>query len=91
MQVIFNKFFKYCFPFPRWADSALYKINNTVMPILAGTIEFVHIEQVSALFMFDLGQVLLYECFISHLIKYNSMVWNIRIIIQEFLFTFQKE
>jgi hypothetical protein len=60
MQVIFNKFFKYCFPFPRWADSALYKINNTVMPILlAGTIEFVHIEQVSALFTFLLGQVLL--------------------------------
>jgi hypothetical protein len=31
------------------------------MPILlAGTTEFVHIEQVSALFKFRLGQVLLY-------------------------------
>jgi putative copper export protein len=31
------------------------------MPILlAGTIEFVHIEQVSALFTFSHGQVLLY-------------------------------
>jgi putative copper export protein len=31
------------------------------MPILlAGTIEIVHIEQVSALFTFRLGQVLLY-------------------------------
>jgi hypothetical protein len=50
LQVIFNKLFKYCFPFPCWADSALYKINNTVMPILlAGTVEFVHIEQVSTL------------------------------------------
>jgi hypothetical protein len=35
--------------------------NYTVMPILlAGTTEFVHIEQVSALFKFRLGQVLLY-------------------------------
>jgi hypothetical protein len=57
---MFNKFFKYCFPFPRWADSASYKINDTLMPILlAGTIEFVHIEQVFALFTFRLGQVLL--------------------------------
>jgi putative copper export protein len=32
------------------------------MPILlAGTIEIVHIEQVSALFTFRLGQVLLYK------------------------------
>jgi putative copper export protein len=32
------------------------------MPILlAGTTEFVHIEQVSALFKFRLGQVLLYN------------------------------
>jgi putative copper export protein len=32
------------------------------MPILlAGTIEFVHIEQVSALFTFHLGKVLLYK------------------------------
>jgi putative copper export protein len=32
------------------------------MPIvLAGTIEFVHIERVSALFTFRLGQVLLYN------------------------------
>jgi hypothetical protein len=38
--------------------SALYKINNIFL--LAGTIEFVHIEQVSALFTFLLGQVLLY-------------------------------
>jgi hypothetical protein len=39
----------------------IIKINNTVMPILlAGTIEFVHIEQVSALFTFRLGQGLLY-------------------------------
>jgi hypothetical protein len=53
--------FKYWFPFPRWVYSALYKINNTVMPILlAETIECVHIEQVSALFTFRLGQVLLY-------------------------------
>jgi hypothetical protein len=45
---MFNKFFKYCFPFTRWADSALYKINTTVMPILmVGTIEFVHIEPYS--------------------------------------------
>jgi hypothetical protein len=29
--------------------------------LLAGTIEFVHIEQVSALFMFRLGKVLLYR------------------------------
>jgi hypothetical protein len=28
--------------------------------LLAGTIKFVHIEQVSALFTFHLGQVLLY-------------------------------
>jgi hypothetical protein len=36
----------------------LYKINNIVMPILlAATIQFVHIEQVSALFTFRLGQV----------------------------------
>jgi hypothetical protein len=42
----------------RWADSTLYKINNTEMRILlAGTIEFVHIEQVSTLFTFCLGQV----------------------------------
>jgi hypothetical protein len=60
MQVIFNKFFKYCFPFPRCADSALYKINNTVMPILlAETIVVVHIEQVSPLFTFRLGEALL--------------------------------
>jgi hypothetical protein len=39
----------------------LYKTNNTVMPILlAETVEFVHIEQVSALFRFFHGQVLLY-------------------------------
>jgi hypothetical protein len=39
----------------------IQKKNNTVMPILlAGTIEFVHIEQVSALFKFRLGQVSLY-------------------------------
>jgi hypothetical protein len=31
------------------------------MPILVWTIEFVHIEQVSALFAFLLGQVLLYK------------------------------
>jgi hypothetical protein len=36
--------------------------NNTVMSILlAGTIEFVHTEQVSTLFTFRLGQVLLYK------------------------------
>jgi hypothetical protein len=63
MQVIFNKSFKHCFPFPRWADSTLYKINNTVMPILlAGTIEFVQNELVSALDKFyyikvDLGGI----------------------------------
>jgi hypothetical protein len=34
------------------------------MPILlAGTIEIIHIEQVSALFTFHLGQVLLYIAF----------------------------
>jgi hypothetical protein len=39
----------------------IQKKNNTVMPILlAGTTEFVHIEQVSALVKFRLGQVLLY-------------------------------
>jgi hypothetical protein len=55
MQVIFNKFFKYCFPFLRWADSALCKINNTIMLIhLDGTIEFVHIEQVSTLDKFTI-------------------------------------
>jgi hypothetical protein len=40
------------------------------MPILlAGTIEIVHIEQVSALFTFRLGQVLLYyrKCFTMYL------------------------
>jgi hypothetical protein len=36
------------------------------MPILlAGTIEIVHIEQVSALFTFRLGQVLLYYILVS--------------------------
>jgi hypothetical protein len=50
--------------FPRWADSTLYKINKILLPILfAGTIEFLHIEQVSALFTFRLGQVLLYYPF----------------------------
>jgi putative copper export protein len=35
---------------------------NTVMPILlAGTVEFVHIEQFSTLFTFRLGQDLLYH------------------------------
>jgi hypothetical protein len=39
------------------------------MPILlAGTIEIVHIEQVSALFTFRLGQVLLYIYFCLSLI-----------------------
>jgi hypothetical protein len=39
----------------------IQKKNNIVMPILlAGTTEFVHIEQVSTLFKFRLGQVLLY-------------------------------
>jgi hypothetical protein len=43
------------------------------MPILlAGTIEFVHIEQVSALFMFCLGQVLLYNYYISLIINKRS-------------------
>jgi hypothetical protein len=66
IHVIFNKFFKYCFPFPRWADSASYKINNIVMPILlAWSIEFVHIEQVSASFTFRLGQVLLYYLYMG--------------------------
>jgi hypothetical protein len=38
-----------------------FRIIENVMPILrAGTIEFVHIEQVSALFTFRLGQLLLY-------------------------------
>jgi hypothetical protein len=58
IQVIFNKYFIYYFPFQRWTDSALYKPNNTIMPILMdGTIEFLHTEQVSALFTFRLGQV----------------------------------
>jgi hypothetical protein len=36
---------------------SLYKISNTVMPIiLAGTIEFVHNEQVSTLFTFCLDK-----------------------------------
>jgi hypothetical protein len=36
------------------------------MPILmAGTIEFVHIEQVSVLFTFHLGQVLRYKVSVS--------------------------
>jgi hypothetical protein len=40
------------------------------MPILlAGTTEFVHIEQVSALFKFRLGQVSLYNFKIKNKIK----------------------
>jgi hypothetical protein len=42
--------FKYSFPFLLLADSALYKINNAVMPVLlSGTVEFVRNAQVSAL------------------------------------------
>jgi hypothetical protein len=40
-------------------------MNITVMPIMARTIEFAHIEQVSALFTFRLGQVLLYYLFMG--------------------------
>jgi hypothetical protein len=43
------------------------------MPILlAGTTEFVHIEQVSALFKFRLGQVLLYILGSKHNVKVMS-------------------
>jgi hypothetical protein len=43
------------------------------MPILlAGTIEFVHIEQVSAIFTFRLGQVLLYCKLVYHHITFQS-------------------
>jgi putative copper export protein len=44
------------------------------MPILlAGTTEFVHIEQVSALFKFRLGQVLLYKHKTAPLLPHNIL------------------
>jgi hypothetical protein len=74
MKVIFNKFFKYWFPFPCWADSTLHKINSTVMPILlAVTVEFVHIEEVSVFFMFRLGQVLLFTVPIMYIIFNHTL------------------
>jgi hypothetical protein len=49
------------------------------MPILlAGTIEFVHIEQVSALFKFRLGQVSLYVYNVMYVCMY---VCNVCILI----------
>jgi hypothetical protein len=84
MQVIFNKFFKYCFLFPHWADSAVYKINNTVMPVLlAGTIEFVHIEQVSAIFTSRLEQVVYLQhsyAFLLHAKLFIEGIANIQLI-----------
>jgi hypothetical protein len=47
--------------------------------LLAGTIEFVHIEQISALFKFHLTQVLLYLHIQKGLLKEaNANIINIR-------------
>jgi hypothetical protein len=47
--------------------------------LLDGTIEFIHIEQVSALFTFRLGQVLLYFCSFINIIYYKPENTAVRI------------
>jgi hypothetical protein len=47
------------------------------MPILlAGTIEFVHIEQISALFKFRLIQVSLYKTILKPIWTYGIQLWG---------------
>jgi putative copper export protein len=54
--------------------------NNTVMRILlVGTTVFVHIEQVSAVFTFRLGQVLLYETKFKALYVYITFCYLFRV------------
>jgi hypothetical protein len=66
---------------PHWAYSALYKINNTVMPvILAGTIEFVHTEQVSTLDKFYCNRFSIYRPSQKDVPDFNNLLFEFNIM-----------